>query len=41
MALFGLHGSAFLAALALIWWRDRAATSRRSRAKKTTREAAA
>ena len=28
-ALFGLHGSAFALALALIWWRDHAAVSRR------------
>ena len=34
MALFGLHGTAFVMALALIRWRDRAATSRRPRAAK-------
>jgi lipopolysaccharide export system permease protein len=31
-ALFGLHGSAFALALALLWWRDHATTSRRPRA---------
>jgi lipopolysaccharide export system permease protein len=34
VAMFGLHGSAFVLALALIFWRDRAATSRKPRAAK-------
>ena len=39
-ALFGLHGGAFALALALIWWRDHAAVSRRVWRRRTAGAAA-